>query len=196
MNRTSQYKRLYLLAMILIGAPVVFCIFYFRLSLQAVMLVAVLLLIPGRLPGFFWRDFSRGRKLLSTGDWESSLKYFERFLSEVKRRPWLKHFIWLSWGFYTRDIEVMTHNNMGAAQLGLGQLAEAEQHFDMARQIDSQAPLPYYNRALLAQIRGDADSAKALLEKSQILGYRGTTYDKLIEVAGSVLAQIEGHGAG
>jgi len=195
MNRTSQYKLLYLLAMILIGTPVVFCIFYFRLSLQEVMLVAILLLIPGRLPGFFWRDFYRGRKLLSTGDWESSLKYFERFLSEVKRRPWLKHFIWLSWGFYTRDIEVMTHNNMGAAQLGLGQLAEAEQHFDMARQIDSQAPLPYYNLALLAQIRGDADSAKALLEKAQRLGYRGTTYDKLIEAAGSVLAQLEGHDA-
>jgi Flp pilus assembly protein TadD len=69
----------------------------------------------------------------------------------------------------------MTHNNMGVAQLNLGRIAEADQHFRMASEIDSEAPLPYYNLALLAQMRGDTESANSLLNKSQELGYSGTT---------------------
>lgn len=179
--------------MAVLGGTALFCILYFRFSPPAVLLFVILLLIPGRLSGFFWRDFYRGRKLLSMREWEKSLGYFERFLADLKKRPWLKHLIWLNWGIYTRSVEVMTHNNMGVAQLNLGKLAEAEQHFCLAGEIDNEAPLPCYNLALLAQIKGDTEKAGSLLKKSQELGYTGTTYDRLIQAAGAALAQVEGH---
>ena len=193
MNRTRKYKILYIFAIALLMGFLIFCIFYFRLSMPAIFLLAIVFFIPGRMQGYFWRDFYRGRKLVGRGEWENSLRCFGRFLADLKKRPWLIRLNWLNWGMYTRDIEAMTYNNMGLAHLGLGRLSEAEQHFIRAIEIDSEYPLPYYNRALLEQIKGDTEEAASLLKKSQTLGYSRTTYDKLIQTASSILAHIEGH---
>ena len=90
MNRTLGYKLLYIASVILLIGIAGCSILYFNLSTGGILLLALLFLIPGRIAGFFWRDFYRGRKLASMGAWEDAIVYFERFLAEVRRQPWLK----------------------------------------------------------------------------------------------------------
>ena len=194
MNRSLRYKILFIVYVVVLLGIAGLCILYFKLSTGGILLLALLFLIPGRIAGFFWRDFYRGRKLASMGAWEDAIGYFERFLADVKSRPWLKHMIWFAWGTYTRDIEVMTQNNLGAMQLNLGRLDEAEPHFRAAGELDPEAPLPRYNLAMLEQMRGNTEQAKSLLNEVQRLGYSNTGYDKLIQAAGEALAKIEGRG--
>ena len=194
MNRTLRYKILFIASIILLLTVAGFCIVYFQLSPGGILLLALLFLIPGRVAGFFWRDFYRGRRLASMGAWEDAIEYFERFLADVKKRPWIKHMIWFAWGTYTRDIEVMTQNNLGAMKLNLGRLDDAEPHFQAASELDPEAPLPRYNLAMLEQMRGNTEKAKLLLREAQRLGFSNTGYDKLIQSAGEALANIEGRG--
>jgi tetratricopeptide (TPR) repeat protein len=161
----------------------------------AVALVSLLLLVPGRVQGVFWREFFRGRRLLADNDPQGAIAHFERFLSEVRDRPWLKRLIWLSWGTYTRDIEVMTLTNLGAAYLALGDFGAARRSFDQGRELDFLSPLPYFNLALLEQVQGNPEQSTRLFERARDLGFTGATSDQLFRHAGELLARIEGHGA-
>ncbi len=152
----------------------------------------LVLLIPGRVSGFFWREFFRGRKLLTLGRHLDAERHFMRFLNVIRREPWRKKLIVLSWGFYTRDIEVMTLNNLGVICIETARFGEAKAHFESAISLDSEAPLPYYNLALIAAADNDVDLAEKLLRRSAELGFTGSSVDDLIRSAGELLARFEG----
>ena len=117
MNRTTRYKTLYLMAVLVLAAGVVAIMSTTGAYALTLVFASVVLLVPGRIQGYFWRDFFRGRRLLGRGNAQDAIPYFMGFLDELVARPWLKRLIWLSWGMHTRDIEVMTRINLGAALL-------------------------------------------------------------------------------
>ncbi len=195
MSRTSRLKFAYVLAVVCLGGVAAWLLYSLRFRPWAVALVALLLLVPGRVQGVLWREFFRGRRLLADNDPQGAIGHFERFLSQLRDRPWLKHLIWLSWGTYTRDIEVMTLNNLGAAHLSLGDFEAARRSLDHGRELDPLSPLPYFNLALLEQVQGNPEQSTRLFERARDLGFTGATSDQLLSQAGVLLARIEGHGA-
>ncbi|MGH0029196.1 MAG: tetratricopeptide repeat protein [Myxococcota bacterium] len=195
MNRTSRLKIAYVAAIVCLGCASAWLIYSMKPPLLVIPLVALALLVPGRIQGFFWREFFRGRRLLADEDPRGAIAHLDRFLTQVRRRPWLKRLIWLSWGTYTRDIEVMTLNNLGAAHLALGDLGTARRALEEGRTLDPRSPLPYYNLALLEQVEGNAGESARLIERARDLGFEGATSDRLFAQAGELLARIEGHGA-
>lgn len=194
MSRTTRYKTIYI-TLIVISIALIFAeLAYFKSSFKFLFFTGLVLLIPGRVVGYLWRDFFRGRNLMNSQRWEDSIGYFEKFLTDLQKKPWLKMMIWFSWGTYTRDIEAMTRNNLGAAKLNLGNFIDAERELLIAHQIDSEYPLPYYNLALLAQLQGQNARAIEMLEKAKDLGYSDTTYDKFVHTSSSIMSYIEGRG--
>jgi len=95
-------------------------------------------------------------------------------------------------GFYTRDVEAMTQNNIGAVLIREGNLDQAEYRLAQAIQIDDQYPIPYYNMALLGELRGEREAAVRSLSTAQSLGYRQTNIDEIANKAASILAIVEG----
>ena len=128
--------------------------------------LTVLFLIPGRVQGHFWRPFFRGRRRMDEGAHASALVEFERF-------------IWLNGAVYTHSVEAMALNNLGVCHLMLGQAPEAERVLDAAVAADPEYALPYFNLALLAQVRGDPRRAEDQRRRAQELGYAGATSDLL-----------------
>jgi len=194
MTRTWRNKLLYLLVVMLLAGGSMYLLAVTRQPVSVWVLLALAFLLPGRIQGYFWRDFFRGRRLLGTSDFPKAEEHFESFLAQIARKPWLKRLIWLSWGMYTRDTEAMTLNNLGACKLESGSLEEAEKFFRKAVSLDPQFAIPYFNLALLAQLRGDAPATNELTEKARSLGYTQSTVDRLVHEAGSLLARLEGRG--
>jgi hypothetical protein len=116
----------------------------------------------------------------------------ERFLADVRARPWLKPMIWLSWSIYTPKVEAMTLNNIGAANLALGHLEESERAISEALALDREYPLPHFNMAVLHELRGNRILAEQSLAESKRLGYFGGTIDSIVKRAQSLLARVEG----
>ena len=194
MNRTRRNKLLYVGTVILLGGAVLFFLIHTNQPAGVFLLVALVLFIPGRIQGIYYRDLFRGRRLSDLGEWEASFEYYETFLSRIRKQPWLKHLIWLSWGMYTWDVEAMTENNLGSAKLNLGMFQEAEQHLRAAVTLDPYYPIAYYNLALLAQVQDDIKGAQAFLERSKHLGYKGGAVDGFVQQATAILARLEGRG--
>jgi tetratricopeptide (TPR) repeat protein len=199
MSRTSRYKLLYLLALALLAA-IVFGVLVLIGSwpppATSLLVVAVVLLIPGRINGHFWRDFYRARRLLGEERLAESVDYGERFLDRVRRWPRLKKLIWLQWGIYTRDIEAMTLNNLGAARLMMGDFERARENLQSALELDRLAPLPHFNLAMISKLQADEQAFQDHLQRARELGYKGSSVDALLSRMGQVLAQVEGRGAG
>lgn len=57
------------------------------------LVAALLMLVPGRIQGFVYRDFFRGRRLFSQGRYADAIPHFERFLHAVRARPWIKRLL-------------------------------------------------------------------------------------------------------
>jgi len=93
---------------------------------------------------------------------------------------------------YTRDIEVMTVGNLGAAWLDLGKYDLAEEFFREAISLDPEGPTAYYNLGQLATMRGEFDQAEEYLLKARKLGYSRGAVDKMIAKVGQLLADYEG----
>ena len=129
---------------------------------------------------------------MTQGHFAEAEPLFEAFLAKVKKKPWIKKLIVFSWGMYTRDIEVMTLNNLGAIKIEQGNFLEGKEFLDRSIAMDAQAPLPYFNLALIAAADGKKDLAEELLQKSQERGFTGSSVDQLIREAGELLARIEG----
>jgi tetratricopeptide (TPR) repeat protein len=154
--------------------------------------MACILFIPGRVQGFFWRKFFRGRKLASAGKYPEALLQFELFLQELQHRPWLKHLMWLGYGVYTRKVEAMTWLNIGTIFLREGEFELAEKNFHTAIELDADYPLPHFNLAIIHQVRGCEAEAEEAVAKARELGFEASRSDKLVAIAGELLAQIEG----
>lgn len=192
MSRTTRRKLAYLLVLVGAVACTLWSLRASDASPAAMLLVAVLLLLPGRIQGHYYRAFFRGRRLMGAGRYAEAIPHFEQFLATIRARPRLKRLVWLSWGMYTRDIEVMTLNNLGAGLLELGRLDAAERHLRSAIGLDPESPMPWHNLGLLESRRGNAELAARAPDEARRLGFRGDVSDALVRAGGSALAKLEG----
>jgi tetratricopeptide (TPR) repeat protein len=192
MTRPTGLKILYGVAIVLMIAVALAILKASKFSPTAVVLLALLLLIPGRINGHFWRHFYTGRRMMDSGWNDDAIKEFEEFLTSIRENPALKHLIWFVWGFYTRDVEAMTQNNIGAVLIREGNLDQAENRLAQAIRIDDRYPIPHYNMALIGELRGDREAAVESLSTAQALGYRQTSIDEIANKAATILATIEG----
>ena len=155
-------------------------------------ILVVLLLIPGRIQGHFYRDFFTGRRLFDHDRFGEAIEPLTRFIATVQERPWLKRLLWLSWSTYSIDPEVMAGNNLGACHLNEGNLREAERWLSVAVEKDPQAPLVQFNLGLLWYARGDQKRAAEHLARSRELGFRDDRIDDFVQLGQSLLARVEG----
>jgi tetratricopeptide (TPR) repeat protein len=154
--------------------------------------VIIACLVPGRIQGYLWRDFFRGRRAMDANQFEDALRHFRAFESALGQRPKLRDAIYLSWGIYTWNVEAMLRNNIGACELVLGRLDTAEAELERAVTLDPGYPLGYFNLAIVAQAKGQPERAGDLLREAQARGFRGGTRERVIAMAGGVIAAIEG----
>jgi tetratricopeptide (TPR) repeat protein len=194
MTRLTRFRLGYVtLLAVLAGASVaVIALADFRLL--AFVLVVIVLLIPGRIQGYLWRDFFRGTRLLRLGRHAEAIPYLESFRGRVSQRPLLKRAIWLAWPGYTADVEVMTLTNLGAAHLGVGALDAAEDNLEQATRLDPQSALAWVNLAVVRASRRDSAGAEHAAAEARRLGYRGNALDRVQQALSGMLTRVEGRG--
>ncbi len=157
----------------------------FHLSLLQQAALLLLLLIPGRILGFFWRDLLCGLRLLNERQYEVSIRHSTAFLEQLKVRPWLKGLILLGHGVYSRDPEAIALGNIGAAEIALGRLDSARSHLEASIAVDGENPLPFFNLGLVFQASGDDLEARKWFAEAEKRGYARTAIDKVIHAAQS-----------
>ena len=86
----------------------------------------------------------------------------------------------------------MTLNNIGVAQLQLGQWNNSEKTLMKAIELDDDDPKPYYGLALLYKVQGFEDQANEFRVKARERGFKGTFDDVLLSRLGNILARVEG----
>ena len=188
MTRTGAYKAMYISMRTIVGLVVVgagFAIVSHRTMLAgALLVVLVLLSVPGRVQAFFWSDLLAGLHHLNRRDYARSKRYSEHFLERLRVRPRLKRLIWLGTSSYTRDAETMALNNLGAAELGLGDKDAARAHFLRAIESDPTCPLPYRNMAILTlRTGGSSADVKPWVDKAWALGLRNDWSGRIVKAA-------------
>jgi tetratricopeptide (TPR) repeat protein len=112
----------------------------------------------------------------------------------MKQRPWLKKLIWLGSGSYSRDPECLALNNLGAAEIKLGEFESARRHLEAAIAVDRQSPLPYFNLGALARLEGNESEAARLIEQAAALGYSRGLSDRLVTAAQDRFSKTSGQG--
>ncbi len=160
MSRTATRKVLYLALLVGVAAIALVVLNALHYRLGAVLAVALVLLLPGRVQGHYWRQFFRARDLVVQRRYREAEALFDQFLARVQREPWLKRLIWMNYGVYTRDVEAITLNNLGVCALEEGRFEAAETQLNKAVARDHQNPLPYYNLAIVHQALGRVDAAQ------------------------------------
>jgi tetratricopeptide (TPR) repeat protein len=194
LSRVTRYKIGYVIALVILAGVVLTAARAGNSEPWVVVTIVAVLLLPGRVQGLLFRDLFRGRRDLDRNSAESALGHFSSFLSTIRAQPWRKPALWLSWSIYTPDVEAMTQNNIGAAQLNLGNLDSAEAALNTALSLDPQYPLPHANLALVAALRADPSAVERHLEAARKLGYKGAALDRFVSKTQSVLAAVESHG--
>lgn len=194
MLRLTRYRIGYVGVLALVGAAAIVLVARADLRLTAIALVALILVIPGRINGYLWRDFYRGTRLVRLGRHAEAIPYLETFRSRLAQRPQLKRAIWLAWPSYTPDIEVMTLTNLGAARFGLSELAAAEADLVHATELDPQSAVSWLNLAVVRRARGDLDGAERAAAEAHRLGYRDNAVDRAQRGMGAALTRLEGRG--
>jgi tetratricopeptide (TPR) repeat protein len=192
MSRTSKYKLFYTLLVLAGFSGAIFAFSYFRLSSFAVTVIILLFLVPGRVQGFFYRDFHKGRHFMTQKQFRVAIPHFETFLRDLEQKPLLQHLHWLGASVDTRDVKAMTFNNLGSSLLELGKLDEARCWLEKAVARDNLYPLPYYNLALVQQMENNEVIAQSLLEQSKKLGLGHSLVDTFLQKASEILSRIEG----
>jgi ATP-dependent Clp protease adapter protein ClpS len=139
-----------------------------------------LLLLPGRILAHFWSDLLAGLHYLNQRDFQTSKAHSERFLTQLEARPWLKRLIWLGTSTYSRNAEVLALNNLGAAELGLGEFNLARRHLSTAIALDPKCPLPYRNMGSLVLRTGAYVDALPWFEKASALGLNSAWSDRMV----------------
>ena len=193
MTRTSRLKLLYVLALVVLGVLAGAIIFWVlpEHRVLAIIVLALLLFIPGRVQGTLFREHFRGRRLADLGKFEESIRASEAFLATISKEPWRKKAVWLGGVIYSPDIEAMTRNNIGVAAMQLGDIAKADLAFREALAVDREYPIPHFNLAVLATAGGDDVTASRELAEATRLGYEASRSDAVIRSAQQVLAVIE-----
>lgn len=191
-NRTTRLKIGYLVALAALAVVSGSAVIAARAGMLGVVAVTVLLLVPGRVQGFYYRDLFTGRRLLDAGRFAEAVSHLERFLESIRLNPRREMLLWLSWSVYTPNVTAMALNNIGIAQLNLGDLDSAEVTLARALDVDPLYPLPHFNIAVIQEMRGNHAGAVRALKTAQELGYSGGTIDAVISKSQSLLARVEG----
>lgn len=157
-----------------------------------VLAVAAVFVLPGRIQGFLWREFFRGRRAMDQGRMADALVHFARFEERLTAHPWIAAGIYLGWSVYTWNAKAMLANDVGACELALGRRDGAEANFERAIALDPGYPVPYFNLAVVAETWGDRERAQRLLADAGKRGFRGGTRERVIAMASGVLAAVEG----
>jgi hypothetical protein len=105
MSRTTALKIGYVIALAVLAAGCGILIWATGGDRVVLLVLLVVLLLPGRILGYFYRDHFRGCRLFTDGVPLQSLDYLHQFLDQIRKRPWQKSLLWLSWSFYTTDVE-------------------------------------------------------------------------------------------
>jgi tetratricopeptide (TPR) repeat protein len=155
-------------------------------------IVVIALLVPGRVQGVLWRDFFRGRHAMDENRILEAARHFSQFEAALAQHPRLRYAIFLQWSFYTWNAGAMVRNNLAACDMALGRLASAEAGFEQAIALDRGYPVPYFNLAVIAQAKNQPERAAQLLSDAKARGFRGGTRERVIAMAGGILAAIEG----
>jgi len=192
MNRTTQYKIMLPIVILVMVCITVLIYLNSGQNHYLLLILVIVFVIPGRVCGVFWRDFFKGRNLMTQKRYNEAIPYFESFLIKVKEKPWIKNLMIFSWGIYTRDIEAMTLNNLGGIYIEQSEILKAEEYFKQAISIDNLYPLPYYGLAIIADIKGNRDKAITLLKESEGKGLSNNSLDQAFRKSGEILAKIEG----
>lgn len=198
MNRTTRLKLLYLIALLALGSATFATVatLYKRGEVIAVALVVLLLVVPGRVQGFFFRDLFKGRRLLQMNRPREALTHLHAFATHVRQRRRQKRLIWLAGSIYTTDVEAMTWNNIGVACANLRSWDEAKAAAAEALRLDEEYPLPHMVLAQISLVEGDRKAAEHHLRRATALGYRATSLDQLVHNMQGLLAKVEGQGGG
>ncbi len=191
MNRTQRYKILYLAILVVAVAAAVSVIIYAELGTPAIVALAIVLLVPGRVGGYFLKDLFRGRHHLTKGEYEEAIATSKRFLDVVDRQPWRQNFMSCFFGLYTWSTRAMALNNIGAANMELGRLDEAETHLLQALELDDAYPLPYYNLAVVAAVRGAPERSDDMLLNARQRGFSQSLSDNVIARVAAAYARIQ-----
>ena len=194
MSRTSLYKIQYFAIVAALGVLTALVFWWFDFSPTSVAVAVVLLILPGRVLGFVWRDLLRGLRLLNARRFAESRRHSILFLEAVRRRPYLKNFVWLGSSSYSRDPEVLALNNLGAAELALGEVVAARSHLEAAIQSDPHCPLPHFNMGILFVGQNDLSEAERCFRHAASLGYTNDLSDRIIRAAQNRFARSDGAG--
>lgn len=192
MSRTTFFKAQYFATMAVLGVLAALVLWHYEFSPTSVAVAFALLILPGRVLGFFWRDLIRGLRLLNARQFAESRHHSMLFLEALKTRPYLKNFVWLGSSSYSRNPEALVRNNLGAAELALGQVLTAKEHLEAAIQIDRECPLPFFNMGVLHVGEGHMEEAERCFQHAARLGYTNSLGDKLVRAAQDRLARTEG----
>jgi ATP-dependent Clp protease adapter protein ClpS len=195
LSRTARRKFRYFAAITFGCGALLWCIWRYRLDIAVVVLIFLALLVPGRVLGYFWRDLLTGLRLLRERQFAQSARHSKKFLEDIGRRPWIQHLTWLGSGTYSRNAKAMALNNLGAAEISLGDFAAARDHLEQSSNLDGENPLPYFNLAQLEMILGNEARFRESLEQAKRRGYTKNLSDRLVQSAQSRFAFVEGRGA-
>lgn len=176
-----------------------FCIGVLTVALAAPLsssvrgVLVLLLLVPGRVQGYYWREFFRGRQAMSRQQHEVARDHFRRFLDLLQKRPWMKRLMWCGFGIYSWDIEAVTYNNLGAAALETGELAQSQVALERALSIDRNYPKANFNLGLLYARSDNPQRAKEYLAEARRLGFDAGQIDRALMGLAQGLAAVESH---
>jgi hypothetical protein len=193
-SRTTMYKGFYFGIVGGLAVLSIWIVLRFHLTVVGVLVLVVGLLLPGRILGFFWRDLLRGLRLLNERSFAESKRHSELFLARLEQRPWLKSLIWLGSSTYSRDPEALALNNLGAAELMLGELDTARKHLHESIAVDRLNPLPFFNMGNLYTVLGDQESAATWFSKAVALGYSQSIVDRIVMSSQKRFAEDDGRG--
>jgi hypothetical protein len=160
-------------------------------SSTGAILVAAVLLVPGRIVGYVWRDFLQGKRHADAKRWEEAAPLFESFLNRLQRTPSIGRLIWISPSIYTVSASAMAMNNLGVCHLERGHLALAKDHLLGALKMDDRYPLPHHNLAIVAALEKDETSMRRYVSEARRLGYKGSTMDMILQKTKEIYARME-----
>lgn len=188
LNRTTRNRILYVLVLaavvaVVAGVGLLIVQRFPQSQIYVIVTAFILLLIPGRMQQFYWKDYFAGQKLQLKGQHGEALARFERFLAALHERPALRHLIWFSQWFYSRNVEVLALNNMSVSAMWLQQADKAETWLNSAVKLDPESPLPYFNLAVLHYAGGDDAQGAKNLTKAETLGYKRASIRGLAALA-------------
>jgi ATP-dependent Clp protease adaptor protein ClpS len=186
-TRTAKYKALYLtirigVPLIVLGVTILIDRFWSLSPAVPLVLVglAIVMLRPGLMRRFLWRDLFAGYRLLKLEDYAASKLRSERLIARMRKAPWLKNLTSLGTTSLSGDPEALALSYLVAAEFKLGAFEAARKHLGESIALDPENPLLFRNMGVACLLTDHWADAKLWLEKAAALGLRDEWSDKII----------------